>query len=79
MPICRGANRNQGFGAETVLGTGFVREMGMRKLLLKLIEHLQKRLANQKDDPRDWEWIKGELDKLWVIEKIKLDRKDGVR
>lgn len=51
----------------------------MRKLLLKLMDRLQKRLANKKDDPRDWEWIKGELDKLWIIEKIKLDRKDGVR
>ena len=42
----------------------------MRKLLLKLIEHLQKRLANKKDDPRDWEWIKGELDKLWITKDI---------
>ena len=43
----------------------------MRELLLKLIERLQQRLYNQKDDPRDWEWIKKELDKnLIVKEKI---------
>ena len=43
----------------------------MRKLLLKLIERLQKRLASKKDDPRDWERIKWELDKnLIVKEKI---------
>lgn len=43
----------------------------MRKLLLKLIERLQKRLASKKDDPRDWEWIKDELYKnLTVKEKL---------
>ena len=35
----------------------------MRKLLILLIERLQQRLYNQKDDMRDWEWIKEELDK----------------
>lgn len=43
----------------------------MRKLLLKWIERLQKRLDSKKDDPRDWEWFKKELDKnLIVKEKI---------
>lgn len=41
----------------------------MRKLLLKLIERLQKRLANKKDDPRDWGRIKGELDKNFIVQE----------
>lgn len=36
----------------------------MRKLLLKLIERLQKRLANKKDDLRDLEHIKEGLQEL---------------
>lgn len=43
----------------------------MRKLLLKLIECLQKRVASKKDDPQDWVRIKKELDKNFIVkEKI---------
>lgn len=41
----------------------------MRKLLLKWIERLQKRVASKKDDPRDWEWIKKELDKHFEVKE----------
>lgn len=41
----------------------------MRKLLLKLIERIQKRLANKKDDLRDWEWIKEELYKNLIVKE----------
>lgn len=41
----------------------------MRKLLLKLIERLQKRLDSKKDDLRDWEWIKKELDKCFEVKE----------
>lgn len=43
----------------------------MREFLICLIERLQQRLYNQKDDLRDWEWIKKELYKcLKVKERI---------
>jgi hypothetical protein len=35
----------------------------MKDLLMRLIYRAQRRLYNQKDDMRDWEWIKKELDK----------------
>lgn len=36
----------------------------MEKLLRKWIERLQKRIDNSKDDPRDWERVKREFDKI---------------
>lgn len=39
----------------------------MRKLLQKWIERLQKRLYNQKDDPRDWEQIRRTIDKFSIM------------
>jgi hypothetical protein len=42
----------------------------MRELLLKLIDRLQQRLYNQKDDPRDCEWIKKELDKHFEVKEM---------
>lgn len=41
----------------------------MRKFLIRLIERLQARLYNQKDDLRDWEWIKKELDKHFEVKE----------
>lgn len=48
----------------------------MRKLLLKLIERLQKRLDSKKDDPRDWEWIKKEFDCKGKDMIVEIDRRD---
>lgn len=41
----------------------------MRRLLRLLIERLQAHLYNQKDDLRDWEWIKKELDKCFEVKE----------
>lgn len=41
----------------------------MRNFLIKILERLQQRLYNQKDDLRDWECIKKELDKNMIVKE----------